>query len=287
MYQLHYDYLAAGANVLITASYQASFPALADRGLSHAAAADLMQLSVQLAQRARVQFLADTTAGESAHRTLRPLVAASIGPYGAYLHDGSEYTGNYGLTVDELMAWHRPRMAVLADSGADLLAFETIPSLAEGEALVRLLAEFPQTVAWLSFSCRDGERTCHGEQFRDAVALANRSDQIVAVGVNCTPPRFVESLLQQAQDVTDKPLLAYPNSGEQWDAAAHCWVLGTGEADFPKAAARWYSTGARLIGGCCRTGPAEIAALRAYFATVSPWPKVAFEPRRLISSQSP
>jgi homocysteine S-methyltransferase len=169
------------------------------------------------------------------------------------------------LTVDELMAWHRPRLAVLAASGADLLACETIPSLAEGEALVRLLAEFPATPAWLSFSCRDDEHICHGERFADAIALANRSEQIVAVGVNCTAPRHIESLLRNAQGVTDKPLLAYPNSGEHWDGAAHCWLPGTGEADFVEAAERWYAAGARLIGGCCRTGPGEIRALSAHF----------------------
>jgi homocysteine S-methyltransferase len=256
--QLHYDYLVAGADVIITASYQASFPGFAARGLSHDAAADLMRLSVQLALDARAAYLADHGAA-----TAPPLIAASIGPYGAYLHDGSEYTGDYGLTVAELIDWHRPRMAVLAATGADLFACETIPSMAEGEALVQLLAEFPEMPAWLSFSCGDGAQLCHGEPFAEAVALTNRSEQIIAVGVNCTAPRHVEALLQNAQGVTAKPLLAYPNSGERWDAAAHCWLPGTGEANFAEAGARWYAAGARLIGGCCRTGPGEIAALRA------------------------
>ncbi len=264
--QLHDDYFVAGADVAITASYQASFPGLAARGLTDEQAADFMRLSVQLAIEARDRFRRGTAcrAPTKAYQS-GPLIAASIGPYGAYLHDGSEYRGDYGLTVNELMAWHRPRMAVLAASGADLLACETIPSLAEGEALVRLLAEFPDTLAWLSFSGRDGEHICHGERFADAVALANRSAQILAVGVNCTAPRHIESLLQSAQDVTDKPLLAYPNSGERWDGTAHCWLPGTGEADFAEAAERWYAAGARLIGGCCRTGPGEIRALQRQF----------------------
>ncbi len=258
--QLHYDYFLAGADVAITATYQATFAGLAARGLTHDQAADLMRLSVYLATEARAQYVA------ACRPPLQPLVAASIGPYGAYLHDGSEYTGDYGLTVSELMAWHRPRMAVLAASGADLLACETIPSLAEGEALVRLLAEFPAMPAWLSFSCRDGEHICHGERFADAVALANRSEQIVAVGVNCTAPRHVESLLRSAQRVTDKPLLAYPNSGEQWDGTQHCWLPGTGDANFAQATVRWYEAGARLIGGCCRTGPEEIGAIKRQFS---------------------
>lgn len=260
--QVHYDYFAAGADVAITASYQASFPALAARGLDAKQSADLMRLSVRLAAQARDDYRARHAAQQPTAAAQRPLlVAASVGPYGAYLHDGSEYRGDYGVTVEELMAWHRPRLAVLATSGADLLACETIPSLAEGEALVRLLAEFPGTAAWLSFSCADGEHVCHGERFAACVAMAAATPQIVAIGVNCTPPRYIESLLQQAATVTQKPLLTYPNSGEHWDAAAHCWLPGSGVADFAAAAQRWYAAGARLIGGCCRTTPADIAAL--------------------------
>lgn len=161
------------------------------------------------------------------------------------------------------MDFHRPRLAVLAASGADLLACETIPCLAEAEALVRLLAEFPQTVAWLSFSCLDGQHVCHGEAFADCVALANQSEQIVAVGVNCTPPRFVESLLRIGAQATHKPLLAYPNSGERWDATTHCWLPGTGVTEFGAPAQLWYHAGARLIGGCCRTTPGDIRAIAA------------------------
>ena len=262
--QLHEDYFTAGADVAITASYQATFPGLAARGLDAEQSAALMRLSVQLATHARTDYCTHHADDPTAQRPL--LVAASVGPYGAYLHDGSEYRGDYGLTVEELMVWHRPRLAVLATSGADLLACETIPSLAEGEALVRLLAEFPDTAAWLSFSCADGEHVCHGERFVDCVAMAAASPQIVAVGVNCTPPRYNESLLQQATTVTQKPLLTYPNSGERWDAANQCWLPGSGVADFAAAAQRWHAAGARLIGGCCRTTPADIAALAQLWA---------------------
>ena len=262
--QLHEDYFTAGADVAITASYQATFPGLAARGLDAEQSAALMRLSVQLATQARTDYCTHHADDPTAQRPL--LVAASVGPYGAYLHDGSEYRGDYGLTVEELMAWHRPRLAVLATSGADLLVCETIPSLAEGEALVRVLAEFPDTAAWLSFSCADGEHVCHGERFADCVAMAAASPQIVAVGVNCTPPRYIESLLQQATTVTQKPLLTYPNSGEHWDAANQCWLPGSGVADFAAAAQRWHAAGARLIGGCCRTTPADIAALARLWA---------------------
>lgn len=257
--QLHDDYFAAGADVAITASYQASFPGLAMRGLDVEQSAALMRLSVQLATQARDDYRAREADNPTAQRPL--LVAASVGPYGAYLHDGSEYRGDYGLSVAQLMDWHRPRLALLATSGADLLACETIPSLAEGEALVRVLAEFPTCAAWLSFSCADEEQVCHGERFADCVAMAAASPQIVAIGVNCTPPRYIASLLQQAATITAKPLLAYPNSGERWDAAAQCWLPGSGVADFAAAAQHWRSAGASIIGGCCRTTPADIAAL--------------------------
>ncbi len=255
---VHYDYFVAGADIAITASYQASFEGFGARGLDHAAAAALMRRSVQLAADARNRFLASPHAAGRA----RPLVAASVGPYGAFLHDGSEYRGDYGLSVAELVAWHRPRFDVLAASGADLLACETIPCLAEADALATLIDEY-QVPAWLSFSCRDGTTLNHGEPMTAAAARAAATANVVAVGVNCTPPRFIELLLAEAGAATSKPLLCYPNSGEAWDAAAACWVEGSCTTDFGAAALRWKAAGAHVIGGCCRTGPSDISAIRA------------------------
>jgi homocysteine S-methyltransferase len=256
--QLHYDYFVAGADVAITASYQASFEGFMQHGFSRAAAAELMRLSVDLAKEARDLFWQDR-----AHQQgrLRPLVAASVGCYGAVLADGSEYRGDYGLSKEALIDWHRPRLQVLVESEPDLLACETIPCQVEGEALIEVLAEFPQIPAWLSFSCCNEHHVCHGERFVDCVALANRSAQIVAVGVNCTPPRYIKPLLQAAASVTAKPLLCYPNSGEQWNAAGNCWIGGTGVTDFREPARHWYAAGARLIGGCCRTRPEDVAVI--------------------------
>jgi homocysteine S-methyltransferase len=261
--QVHYDYLAAGADVITTASYQATFTGFARRGLDHEQAADLMRLSVGLALEARDSFWA-----EPANRTgrERPLVAVSVGPYGAYLADGSEYRGDYGLSLAELMDFHRPRMAVLAAAGADLLACETIPCQVEGEALVTLLHEFPAVPAWLSFSCRNSQEVAGGEPFAGCAALANQSDQIVAVGVNCTAPRYIEDLLHIAHRVTKKPLLCYPNSGEAWDPHNNCWVGSTGITDFHTPAQRWRAAGATLIGGCCRTTPEDIRDMRQALA---------------------
>jgi homocysteine S-methyltransferase len=253
--QVHHDYYVAGADVATTASYQATLQGLRQRGLDQEHAVAALRLSVKLAQQARDLFW---QIDSNRQGRLKPLVAASVGCYGAYLHDGSEYRGDYGLSVQQLIDWHRPRLEILADTGADLIACETVPCLAEGEALVKLLSEFPQIPAWLSFSCRDERHLCHGEAFVEAIQLANDAASIVAAGVNCTPPRFIEWLLASAAAIKHKPLLVYPNSGETWDAQRHGWHGTTAGPDWRESVKRWHSAGALLIGGCCRTTPDTI-----------------------------
>lgn len=270
--QVHFDYFAAGADVATTASYQATIPGLMQRGLDRKQAAEVLRLSVTLAQQARDGFFLPSpprgrgAGGEGERR--RPLVAASIGCYGAHLHDGSEYRGDYGLSVQQLIDWHRPRVEILANSGAELLACETVPSLVEGEALVKLLDEFPNVSAWLSFSCGDERRLCHGESFAEAVHLANGAPNIVAVGVNCTAPRFIEGLLESVTGIARKPLVVYPNSGETWNAERHCWQGTSADPDWRACVLRWREAGARLIGGCCRTTPATIREINSVLRRV-------------------
>lgn len=256
--QLHYDYFAAGADVAITASYQASFEGFAARGLSREEAARLMRLSVELACQARAELL--ESGQQDLHRP-RPLVAASIGPYGAHLHDGSEYHGNYPATDQAISDFHRRRMETLLQANPDLLAMETIPSLREGEILLRAMEEFPDAVAWLSFSCQDDTRLSHGESFASAMAAANDSKQIVAAGINCTPPSHISALLASARGSTTKPLLVYPNSGECWVSSGNRWIPGTTSESLAVMARLWQEEGARLIGGCCRTSVDDIADL--------------------------
>ena len=257
--QLHLDYFLAGADVATTASYQASFEGFRRRGLSEPEARALMRRSVELAKEARELFWA--APGNRAGR-IYPLIAASVGPYGAFLADGSEYRGQYGRSVQELADWHRPRMKALLDAEPDILACETIPCPEEAEALLLLLEEFPEARAWLSFSCRDGLHISQGELFRDVVKMAESSPQVLAVGVNCTAPRYISSLLEEARSVTEKPLVAYPNSGESWDAARHCWIEGGREEGFGILPLEWHALGARLIGGCCRTGGEDVRRVR-------------------------
>ena len=262
--QVHLEYFRAGADIATTASYQATLEGFARLGLSAEQASELFQLSVRLACAAREEFWAEE---ESHTGRIRPLVAASAGSYGAFLADGSEYHGNYDLSKEDLIDFHRGRLEVLLDSEADLIAFETIPSLLEGEAVIRLLEDYPGAKAWLSFSGGDDHRVCHGELFRDCVALANQLDQVVAVGLNCTPPRFVEALLQDAGGITEKYLVAYPNSGEGWDAKRRSWTNDP-VAGFAGLSRLWYNAGARLIGGCCRTTPNDIRDIALEFGSV-------------------
>ena len=256
--QVHADFLKAGADIIATSSYQASFEGFHQAGYRHGQAERLMRLSIDLALLARETFWARS---EYRHQRLRPLVAASIGPYGACLHDGSEYHGNYGIDKNALINFHRPRMQVLADTGADIFAFETIPSLLEAEALLELFREFPGRFAWLSYSCRDEEHISHGERFSEGVALAESSDQIMAVGLNCTAPQYATRLLETATATV--PLVVYPNSGEQWNPDGNQWT-GDGCAKMPVL--DWYKAGARLIGGCCRTSIDEITRMRTRVA---------------------
>ena len=194
---------------------------------------------------------------------LRPLVAASIGSYGASLADGSEYRGDFDLSKPALKEWHRPRLEALLAANPDLLACETIPCLREGEALVELLGEYGRTPAWLSFSCRDAAHVSHGEPFATCVALADSCPAIVAIGMNCTSPRYVLPLLQSARTITGKPLVCYPNSGERWDITAKCWAADSEPKEFAAQATLWRAAGAQLIGGCCRTSPMDIRDMRS------------------------
>jgi homocysteine S-methyltransferase len=253
---LHYDYYAAGANVAITASYQASYEGFAAAGIDAGETTRLLELSVELARNARARFRRDHAVDR---REL--LVAASVGPYGAISHDGAEYRGDYGLTADALVALHARRFEVLAGAGADLLACETIPALDEARALVSLLERRPDARAWLSFTSPDGRNTSHGEPLADCARLADGAQGVIAVGVNCVRPEIVGDAIRALRAGTDKPIVVYPNSGERWDAADESWHGAPANIGLAELAGDWMRAGAKLVGGCCRVGPAQIAAL--------------------------
>lgn len=267
IHQVHLEYFHAGADVATTASYQASFEGFARRGLGRAEAEQLMRLSVELALHARDEFWSayrDDPAASALPARKRPLVAASVGPFGAMLADGSEYRGYDGVTEAELRAFHAPRLRILATSGADLLACETIPCLAEARALATLLEEVPHGGAWISFSCRDGSHNSQGEPWGDCVAALDGFASVSAIGVNCTAPQHIPRLLATARARTGKPIVVYPNAGEQYDPVGKRWsgAAACGHGTFAEQAMGWTRAQAQLIGGCCRTTPADIAELR-------------------------
>ncbi|HEY1617909.1 MAG TPA: homocysteine S-methyltransferase [Streptosporangiaceae bacterium] len=244
----HLAFFRAGAQIATSASYQASFEGFAARGLDRREAAGLMRRSVALAQAAR-----DQLAGDGRTRW----VAASAGPYGAALADGSEYRGRYGRSVRELTAWHRPRLEVLAGAGPDVLALETVPDTDEAEALMAAVAGLG-VPAWLSYTIAGG-RTRAGQPLAEAFAVAAGVPEVVAVGVNCCAPADVLPAIAAAREATGKPVIVYPNSGEEWDARRRAWAGQSGYS--PALPPQWIAAGAAIIGGCCRVRPADIAQI--------------------------
>lgn len=256
--EAHLGFLRAGARVLITASYQASVPSLVRHGLSPNDADALLRRTTDLAKEAVRRF------GEhDPLAAMRTRVAASVGPYGAVLANGAEYTGDYPIGRHELLGFHRERLAILSDTGPDLFAIETIPSVAEAEVIVEAMADLGHRVAaWMCCTARDGALTAAGDPVKRFAEVASSSPAVEAVGVNCTAPEHVESVLARMSTVTDLPLVAYPNHGARWDAMAKAWSDPSPEPD-DDTVARWREAGAGFIGGCCGYDPAAIARLGA------------------------
>lgn len=265
--QVHWEYLEAGAQVIITASYQATIPGFCSKGMSVSEAEGLLRRSVLLALEARDTFWKCRKETETDDFEVQPaLVAASIGSYGAFLADGSEYSGNYGpeMTLEKLKDFHRRRLQIVVEARPDLIAFETTPNKIETQAYVDLLREESVDVpSWITFNSKDGVNVVSGDSFEDCIKLAASCPDVVAVGINCTPPRFIHGLINSAKKVTTKPIVVYPNSGETWDGDKKEWVPSTGvsDVDFVSYVRKWREAGASLIGGCCRTTPRTIKAI--------------------------
>jgi len=252
----HLAFLRAGARVLITSSYQASEDGLVAAGLAPDAAVAALRATTTLAAEARTRFAREDAAGAT-----DVLVAASVGPYGATLGDGSEYRAP-AVDEESLAAFHSARLHVLVDTQPDLLAIETIASTREARAIGRAIEGLNPVPAWMSFTCRDGATTWGGEPIENVVTAAAAIPSVIAVGVNCTAPAHVTPLLERIRRVTDLPLVAYPNGGQSWDAASKVWIGA--EAGFSSDdVADWIRFGGRYLGGCCGVGPSGIVALAA------------------------
>lgn len=256
--EVHLDYFRAGAQCAITASYQATPAGLVARGFDETQSKALIGKSVELARKAREAYLAENPQAGTL------LVAGSVGPYGAFLADGSEYRGDYLRSREEFQAFHRPRVEALLDAGADLLACETMPNFVEIKALAELLKSWPRARAWFSFTLRDSEHLSDGTPLREVVAFLSHFPQVVAIGVNCIALENTTAALQHLQELTSLPLVVYPNSGEHYDPVSKRWHQhGECSARLADYLPQWLAAGARLIGGCCRTTPEDIAAIKA------------------------
>lgn len=260
---VHRDYYEAGADVSTSASYQATVEGFEKKGFTREQAKELIVRSVRLVQQARDAFWQ-----QKAKRAGRPqpLAAASVGPYGAYLADGSEYRGDYRASRAELADFHAERLDILVAAEPDILACETLPLLDEARAILEDLHRYPDMGAWISFSCKDPEHTCGGDDVADCARLLDRESQVAAIGVNCTAPQYVADLIHNIRAHTEKPVVVYPNTGETYDAVTKTWHGSpTPYRDFVR---QWYEAGARLIGGCCRTTPDDIRGIAAFRASL-------------------
>ncbi|XP_065843927.1 homocysteine S-methyltransferase YbgG-like isoform X2 [Oscarella lobularis] len=268
---VHKSYVLCGSDVIITASYQASIPGFCEHlKISPNESESLIKLSVKLAH----QAIEESNLSEERSRPIEigiglrrlPLVAGSVGPYGACLHDGSEYTGTYvnSVTKEMLQAWHRPRIKALLEAGVDLLACETLPAQLEARAILELLRnDFPHARCWITFSCKDELCLCHGEKLSDAVSSLIDFPQAIGFGINCTAPIYVKSLLDEIRPLVEKKgktLVVYPNSGEKWTKEG--WQSAESIVSLEALVPSWISSGAEWIGGCCRTEPKDIRIIK-------------------------
>lgn len=248
----HHDFVVAGSGVVITASYQVSRQGFMAAGLDAVAADEALRTSVVVARNA--------TVGSTTR------VAASVGPYGAILHDGSEYRGNYGETQEFLEAFHRERLEVLAHASPDFFAVETIPDVLEATALRTVLADMPEIPAWFSFTARDEAHLASGQAIEEAIAVVADLPSLHAVGVNCVAPEFVEGLVSRIQAVCDAPIIVYPNSGGVWSAGEESWS-GDHPFDPTQWWDRWQNLGVDIIGGCCGVDAGDIQKLARSIAS--------------------
>jgi len=257
---VHGAYLKAGADIITTASYQATIPGLVKYGLSEEKAADVIFDSVRLARESIMIFM--DSEDYDPFMPL-PLVAASAGSYGAYLADGSEYRGDYRLTEKEYHDFHRRRVEIFIEAGADIIAFETVPSYEEACAIASLMEEFGDREYWISFTVKDSEHISCGRTFADCMRMLNGRSNLAAAGINCSAPSLFTPLLESSADITDKPFIVYPNSGEMYSPVDQKWYGESRPEQIGILAHEWYGLGARIIGGCCRTGPDDTAMLYA------------------------
>ena len=248
--EAHLAYLQAGAKCIITSAYQASLPGLLKAGYSQSQAEQIIRKTVELAE----------AAIKRSKRSEKIYIAASIGPYGAYLADGSEYRGDYGISDQNLKSFHKGRIELLDQTNADFFAFETIPSLQETRVLTELLQHTKKS-AWLTFTCKDESQLCDGSTIDDAIDIIKDHPKLFAVGINCTAPQNISALIKKIKTHCEKRVIVYPNSGDHYDIEIKRWHHASDPIPFRDMAQQWLELGVDIIGGCCQIGPQQINQL--------------------------
>ncbi|CAB4694251.1 MAG: homocysteine S-methyltransferase [Actinobacteria bacterium] len=250
----HRDFVNAGAQVIITSAYQLSFSGCDIRGWSKSDVISALALSTELARSA--------SSDHDVH------VAASVGPYGASLSDGSEYRGRYGVSRSVLREFHKQRLDILIETEPDILALETMPDIEEVEVLLDLLDETGSDIPfWVAYSCKEGNQTNAGQPFREAAQIVAERKYALAVGINCTAPEFIAPLLNSAE--IDFPFVVYPNAGRKWDASKKEWIGKPNGRFAPDLLAEWIELGATIIGGCCGVSPRDIEAMELLYQSAT------------------
>ena len=254
VYEVHKMYFEAGADLIITDTYQANVQAFEKVGYSEKEARNLIKKAVKIAQKARDDY--ENRTGKHNY------IAGTIGPYGAYLANGSEYRGDYELSTKEYQQFHLPRIEELVNAGVDILAIETQPKLDEVLAILELLKEkYPQQKVYVSYTLSDDDTISDGTPLPRAIHALEDYSQVIAVGINCVKLELVEPALKNMKEITDKHLIVYPNSSAVYDPKSKTWSQPKTSATFEELIPNWYEAGARIIGGCCTTGPKEIKAV--------------------------
>lgn len=264
--KIHYNFLCGGADLIETNTYQASISGFTKyMGVSKSKAKSLIGDAVLIAQKARMEFMESHNLINE--ERIKPLIVGSIGAYGASQHDGSEYTGNYvdQMNVNELAEWHRPCFETLLENGVDIIAFETIPAQKEADAIVKMLEDYSFSRTWISFSCKDGGHLCHGESITEVVEKIQSSPKLIGIGINCTHPMHISSLLTNINQIQHKKkIIVYPNSGEVWTSDKE-WKKHDHDIEVSSLVElipTWIDLGASWIGGCCRVTPNDIGEIR-------------------------
>lgn len=259
--EVHLSYLKAGADCIITSSYQATIPGFMSAGFSKGESEMLIERSVIIAREALEIY--KQSAAENCNRP-EPFIAASAGCYGAYLANGSEYRGDYHLDAAGYREFHRGRVEILAHAGAEIIAFETFPSMEEAVAVADMMDQYSDLYYWIVFTVKDPLNTTHGDRLIECLKYLNGKRNLIAAGINCSPPELISPALESLDYESKKRFIAYPNSGEHFYTDCSCWRDDPSASDFYSLAGEWYRRGALFIGGCCRTGPSDISKIKMF-----------------------